>query len=577
MSFIRVYFTCSFVMLGQLFAVSNLELWDHLESQMERNYEIACAKVGNPIKTEFPGRFVKEEFGVLHYYFPETRSYLYALTSPAQRLGLLNKIDFCIRLYLSYARQFVEVDAKNDDDGVVYAAQATVSIKILNQIAKILDSIMNKDCALEEDLMDVYVSIMAYIRQLSLETSIDEINKESLTTFYSAIKDWIREFFPLSHMIKYLKIEMISEAHSPDSPGNRLSRVTRFQGGDYRDDFKKTEAYKRIENWIKESGKSGKKGSSLLCNQASHDLMAFNKKIFVQFNPSDLPLEANINIAFIRFLESIYSEGEELLTKWNNVIDNEAAEKEQAAQARKAARVANTNQPPKVDPREALAAMMAALELSDDKTSAPTARASKPKPKAVGAPKKPTNAQRETQDLAAKQHAEDEARLKAERQASEAMAAAQLAETEAANAAHNAAQKQRQQALAERRAAAAAESEAQRRALSKRKKIWLDDLYAEEEKLSPFDRTQLVDPKIFDGAADFVAACTEMKAKGIYLGLRIHGNEKCVAMWKDKKGRNVMVWFDAPHGAQVQKGSMAAWSIGLHKALRDSGRLLSGN
>jgi hypothetical protein len=48
-----------------------------------------------------------------------------------------------------------------------------------------------------------------------------------------------------------------------------------------------------------------------------------------------------------------------------------------------------------------------------------------------------------------------------------------------------------------------------------------------------------------------------------------------VAMWKDSKGNNVMVWFDYPHGVQLKKGAVAGWALGLQKVLRESGRLSS--
>jgi hypothetical protein len=238
-----------------------------------------------------------------------------------------------------------------------------------------------------------------------------------------------------------------------------------------------------------------------------------------------------------------------------------------------------------LDPQKVLKAMMAAMELEDDGASSPTR---KPKPKAAGMVEKPTQSLKEKQRRVEKKEAETKAREKQEameqlrlleeqRAIEEAKRQAQLAVTKADNAVKNAALRQRQKDRALQKEAETAKLAAERDALLQRPQSWLDRLYADQTQLKSFDKDRLVDPVVFEGIADFDDVCAELTSKGIYLGLRIHGNEKCVAMWKDNNGRNVMVWFDAPYGVQLTKGSYAGWAIGLHKALSNSGRLLTKN
>jgi hypothetical protein len=111
--------------------------------------------------------------------------------------------------------------------------------------------------------------------------------------------------------------------------------------------------------------------------------------------------------------------------------------------------------------------------------------------------------------------------------------------------------------------------------LLRREATWVDSLYEATQKLSTYEPSKLIDSTIFRGQADYKSVSDALTAAGIYIKEHVHGNEKCVAMWKDSKGNNVMVWFDHPHGAQLKKGSIAGWALGLQKALRDSGRLSS--
>jgi hypothetical protein len=145
-------------------------------------------------------------------------------------------------------------------------------------------------------------------------------------------------------------------------------------------------------------------------------------------------------------------------------------------------------------------------------------------------------------------------------------------ENERMNAERNAAQRARQATLLERRAAAAEEEKLRVEGISRRaERSWVDAAFRAQ--LRPFSSDNLIDPAIFDGSPNFERVLKVLVDAGIYVDANIHGNEKGIARWVGADGKNVMVWFDRPHGAQLQKGENAGWVRGLEKALKESGRL----
>lgn len=105
---------------------------------------------------------------------------------------------------------------------------------------------------------------------------------------------------------------------------------------------------------------------------------------------------------------------------------------------------------------------------------------------------------------------------------------------------------QRQRDLAARRVAEEEATSEKRGVLLECKYSWVDRLYEMQQKLAVLSEDKLVDSFIFEGEADFKADCDELKAKGISVKSCVHGNEKCVAMWKDINGSKHMRWFHNP-------------------------------
>jgi hypothetical protein len=535
------------------------------DRMLELIYEIRSIKFSGSFPEVQERDTIDNSFRVVRMLIeaPETKpveANTWYFLSPEQMAEFRSRIDFILNLLVSYSKS-EETDRRiHNRETSENIAQEAVEI-VVEELFAIAREAAKTGSVSEATTVNMYRHLMSLISLREGHThTTSKLNRDVLVVF-RAIHEWVVEYIPHSHMLKYFKYKL--------------------KGGKWEDSFDKqkykkeqvdsSEEFKKIQDW-----RANRK------NDEVENLFKLEWNVIT--DRSINYCEANEAISALRDREEYHQGVLAFFSRWCLKIDEEIAEKERALQAKvaeRAEREVKANQHAKVDPREALAAMMAALELEYETPS----QTRKPKSKAAGGSSKPPETERKAESLKAKQSlaekkkaealdTEKRARLNAERAFEEAQRQAQLAATKADNVARNETLRHRKQGLAERRAAKAAQQEVEHAALLERKQSWMDNLYAEQQNLTSFNSDFLVDPSIFEGAADFDTARDELRAKGIYLGLHIHGNEKCVAMWKDHSGRNFMVWFDAPHGTQLKKGAVAGWAIALHKALRNSGRLL---
>lgn len=567
-------------MPGQLFAADAQFDW----AEQKRSYEIVYQKnqpyLGDPVdRDRIPegSKYLDTYKGFYRYQLAESYAYAFGITSADQRKDLIKKIDFLFHLIFSCGQMY---SVKPIDVKTEVAEKEEFFYFLLKTLTEIANTLKNEDYVDERNLNGLFSFIDGAIDYLGKS----EHSKELIDLMYVPIKDWITNNFPISHMLKYVVNTIV----------NRPERYSfeyeyRFDCITYFNEYhSKKPEYKKIDEWI---------GLAPIFfsqkNKAGQEFKNFEQAIVVPFNPNELLYgrqDKESFCAFIRYIESIHNKGESLLKKWNDVIDSEIREKALESENRAAVRAAKTKKTDKGDPKEVLAAMMAAMGFEDDQPSSPASKKAKTGETAL------TKLGRDAEQrrLRAQTALEEEEKRQV-----------QLAETHPDNAKRNAALEHRRKEREELRIGEAVALAAEQDALLKRNPSWVDALYDAQEKLTsyksdslidpiifeesaadddldaaqkkpdPHNPNSLIDPAVFGGSANFKRVCKELKNKGIYLGLQSRGNEKCVAMWKDCNGRNCMVWFDAPHGAEIKKGSMAGWAVALHKALRDSGRLLS--
>ncbi len=593
MSFVRLLFIYSLAMPGQLFAADAQFDWAQIKRSYETVYQEIQPYLGEPVdRGRIPkgSKYLNAYKGFYRYQLAESHAYAFGITSADQRKDLIKKIDFLFHLIFSCGQMY---SVKPIDVKTEVAGKEEFFYFLLKTLTKIANTLKNEDYVDERKLNGLFSFIGGAIEQLGKS----EHSKELIDLMYVPIKDWITNSFPISHMLKYV-VNTIVNRPERSSGGCCVESGHRFDYGTYFNKYylKKPE-YEKINEWIGEGPIFfGQK------NNADQEFKNFEQVAVVPFNPNKLLQDEENFCAFIRYIESIHNKGESLLKKWNDVIDSEIAEKALESQNSAAVRAAKTKKTDKGDPKEVLAAMMAAMGLEADQPSSTVS-----KKKNTTSKKAKTGKTALTKpDRDAEVEEAEQRRLRAQPALEEEeKRQVHLAETHTDKAKRNAALEQRQKELQERKSGEAAAHTANGEAVANRKQSWVDALYDAQEKLSsyksdslidpaifeessadddldaaqekpdPHNPNSLIDPAVFGGSANFKRVCKELKNKGIYLGLQSRGNEKCVAMWKDCNGRNCMVWFDAPHGAQIKKGSMAGWAVALHKALRDSGRLLS--
>ena len=165
--------------------------------------------------------------------------------------------------------------------------------------------------------------------------------------------------------------------------------------------------------------------------------------------------------------------------------------------------------------------------------------------------------ERQRQELAKKQK-EEKARKE------------RLEQNQALNAEKKRQQEERQQQLQEKRILKQKENLEKIFFLQQRAQNTFDKVYTAYQQLQKSD---VVDPSIFDGSPKFVDVQKALAQADISVTEHIHGNEQCVALWKDVQNKKHMFWFHKPHGVQDKKGEDAGWCRGLEHKLRETGML----
>lgn len=135
---------------------------------------------------------------------------------------------------------------------------------------------------------------------------------------------------------------------------------------------------------------------------------------------------------------------------------------------------------------------------------------------------------------------------------------------------HSKALQERQRQLKERRILGQKENFEKIVFLQQRAQSTFDKMYTAYQELQNVGD---IDPRIFDGSPKFVDVQKALVKANISVTEHIHGNEQCVALWKDVQNKKHMFWFHKPHGAQDKKGEDAGWCRGLEKNLRETGMI----
>ena len=563
--------SCLLVSSANVFAaVAAEDVWSQELSSYEAVFRDAQQYFSEPVdEARVPSNaiFLGAQDGYRRYKLPETEAYLFGVMTPEQRKELMGKIDFLFRLICSCGQQYSIRPIDVQLPGVLKKEITSTKegfYHILGILSEIANKLKNQDYLDELDLNRLFTFIDWAIHELNKSKG----SKELIESMYVPIKSWIIDNFRVSPMLQHIVISS-SELPIRTDGGYAVFTNYAFKYGSYFNEYhSKTRGYQKITEWL-----DGPKLRTVKEEQkiiADQELKEFERVITVPFDRNQAPSEWQGNddvfCAFIRYVESIHNQGEALLEKWCNFIDEEKEESERLAQEKATARAAKIP-PKKIDPKAALAEMMRSLGIEDD--SQPSKASSKAKKTT-----KPNSIPKESKAEMERLHQAAE-RARTLREVEETERLAQLEEIKRENAERNAALELRQAELRERR-----EQERQNRkmimkGLLQREAEWVESLYAETQKLPVYNSSELIDPAIFLGQSDYKRVIDALRAAGIYIKEHIHGNEKCFAMWKDSDGKNKMVWFDAPHGVQVSKGAAAGWVISLQKALKESGRLLS--
>lgn len=554
-----------------------MDVWSEELAQYEADYNNMRDYFNEPVdESRVPSNatFLGVQDGYRRYQLPDTSAYLFGVTSSEQRKNLLEKIDFLFRLICSCGQQYSIKPIDVQLDRVLqheFSSKEQGLVKIMHYLCDIANRLKNRDYLDERELYKLYEFIDSILNEANKSKSSNDL----IDQMYVPIKNWIKNNFPISSMLNYIENRIV-ELSSRASGEVKLSVNSQFIYAKYFNEYhSQTPEYKKITEWL-----DGSKVGFLDSEDkiiADRELKNFEHEIKVPFDASRLPVGMGDNeffVEFIRYVESLHQKGEALLEKWIGVIDAEKEEAKRSAQKRAVERRAQMSKPKKADPEEALAAMMRALGLEEDdqpKKSSSTAKKGAQTQKET----KPTAAPKDAKVELERQRKEEAERVRALREAEEAERLVRLEAIKRENAERNAAAEARQAEVRERREQAQLNRRIIMNGLLRREATWIEVLYAEGQNLGAYNSSELIDPSIFRGQPDYKTVSNALKAVGVYIKEHVHGNEKCVAMWKDQNDKNIMVWFDDPHGAQLIKGAAAGWVISLHKALRDSGRLRS--
>jgi hypothetical protein len=401
---------------------------------------------------------------------------------------------------------------------------------------------------------------VVYTEFLQRLTDPDYRDKLVTTDVYRPLKKWMEDNLPLSQMCKFVEV-----SYEEDK---------RYPGAKYLIEFSKRLFRRNLE-------KDPRVLSLNLPEQRDGVLVtkladaADNLILKYQSSP-----ELNQHVpALMRFVLSEPTVEGELNKAIQQVRDarEKAHEQSQArVAARKAAQATVVVTQEMLDER---AAALKELGLDDDAMPSPSGKTKQAKQKAgaESEPKEagkqqakpaqvlkgkvaevtPTKMSEPNVDLAQKAKEEQERLERAEEDARE------RAERKEKTA-------QRQQALRDKRDRELEEASRQVEVLHQRKAARVEEMFSMYRGLSTKASVSI---SIFNGEPDLDDVIKALEAAGVSVLMHVHGNEKCLAMWQSANGEKHMVWFDAPHGAQLTKGSKAGWVRALRSNLEKAGML----
>lgn len=449
----------------------------------------------------------------------------------------------------------------------------------------------------EAFLNTLYQGVLASIDEVG--QGKDALAMPLINSMYVPIRDWIKSHLPICCMYEFVKPKVTLGVDR-----KALKQVDYWFQPDkyYLEYFKRTKENESISEFAEKTPAHRMEygldwNKFVLCSTEEKSKVALSKE--------QKDREGNGIMEYVRFLESIKDAEKAFVNKW--MVKIQEAEALLEARRQKAQAFEQDKQQKKqLDPKEVLAQMMRDLGLEDDEVKhAPKKKqettkspAKAPQPSGVQqSPKQGKKAKAKMQHVeltddaphidldddtmattqvtsASVSPGKPSRKTPPSEEITEEERLQRIAEYEAMNAHRKAAVEERKQMLLERKEEQDALEEMMFKAVHRRvKKSWVEEIF--ETPLSPLPQELLIDPSIFDGSPDFEETKKILEAAGIYVNDKIHGNEKGVARWVGADGKNVMVWFDRPHGAQLRMGESAGWVRAFVSTLKKSGRLLT--
>lgn len=472
--------------------------------------------------------------------------------SDAVKLEWLEKLDFLHTIIMSTLV----------DEHILTRSGATIAINPKTQ-DDLVDSRSLRDSLMKFGYLSQTKLHVLYTEFCQRLTHPDYRDKLVTTDVYIPLKKWMEDNLPLSQMCKCVEI--------------RYDDDDRFPGSKYLVSFSKKLFKRQLE-------KDPRVLSLNLPEQRDGVLVtkladAADDIILKYENSPELNQRVPVLMRFVLSEPTV----DNALSKAIQQVKNErekALEQSQArAAARKAALATVVVTQEMLDER---AAALKELGLDDDAMPSPSGKTkqakqkagseSKPKEGGKHQPKPaqvvkgkvaevtPTKMLEPKVDLAQEAKAAKEERERFERAEEDARERAERKEKTA----------QRQQALRDKRERELEEASRQVEALHQRKAARVEEMFSMYRGLSAKAN---VSTSIFNGEPDLDDVIKALEGAGVSVLMHVHGNEKCLAMWQSAGGEKHMVWFDAPHGAQLTKGSKAGWVRALRSNLEKAGML----
>lgn len=409
-------------------------------------------------------------------------------------------------------------------------------------------------------LNSLYLNIMSAIDEIQQDST--PLSRHLIDSMYVPVRDWIKVNLPVSQMYDYVVPEVTTISGGQKKIDYFFEAKLYLEGYLYQ-----TDQYKKIIDFIN-------KNPAELEN-FKLELASFINSTRIELHGSEI--NSDPAMLYIRFLEGVKQREVAFIQRWISKVREEEA-KLSTRKAQLAARALAEKARKELDPKTLEEEMLRAMGLDDKPKSAKAAQPKNPKPKPKKAPEETSqpNGSKDPVSLIKETATVAQAAAAAAPEThgiSEEERLTSLAEAQQYNARRNAEQQERLKMLAERKAANAENDNIVRAALLKRQENWLDRAF--NTKLASFDPSKQLHLEELYANPDFEKVCEKLRSIGCYIDDNIHGNEKGIIRWVGKDGKNVMVWFDRPHGAQNEKGVSVGWFKAIVKRLRETGMLAS--